>query len=292
MNLNIFKGFAAVAMLCLIGSVLATPVTISGDNIGSHKDISVQKAANNVKILDNKIEIINNFENNGKIEYIISKDYSTMTIKELNVNGNNIYTLKTVKLKDGYHVSIYKNGVLIHTKITKNNPIEYITYQKLLGGNKYMPNIRTGITPRCNIILELPEPVVNIGAEDYLKVDTNARYNSNDPLVFIKYYVILPPGVKYIEDGNPTAVYKLSSGQSINLPMGTGVHEHILGPCTILYWSDLDILGDGLSDTKHLIIKYISTGNKEIKGKIGLQPVGIPWNYMWNSDVIHVKVIN
>lgn len=83
-----------VLMIC------STLASVSAMNVENNKDITVQKVNGNVKILDNKIEIIDNFENNGKVKYGISKDYSKMNVVISDGLSSKNYKIRVYNFKD------------------------------------------------------------------------------------------------------------------------------------------------------------------------------------------------
>ncbi|XRO76522.1 hypothetical protein ACO3VM_06985 [Methanocaldococcus sp. 10A] len=174
--------------------------SVSAVEVENSKDIAGQKISNNVEILNNKIEIIDNFENNGKIKYIISKDHSKMDV----ITSDDIkYTVQVIKIKKGYKILIYENGKLKHIRIADKNPIETTAYYLIT--NQYttkkqiIPNSFIVVTPRVNIELDLPNYIGHVGDSECLTVTTSGRYSILT--TFIHYYVRLPYGVEYVQGG-------------------------------------------------------------------------------------------
>ena len=79
--------------------VCSTLASVSAVDVGN-KNFDVQKMSNNVKILDNKIEIVDNLGGNAKLKSTISKDYSKMNVVISDGLSSKKYKVRVFKFKD------------------------------------------------------------------------------------------------------------------------------------------------------------------------------------------------
>ncbi|ADC69971.1 hypothetical protein MFS40622_1294 [Methanocaldococcus sp. FS406-22] len=285
---GIFKIFALLAILCVVGSAFATSTSLSE---ASKKPVEVEKIDKKVKIYKNKIEI-NNLVGSTKIKSTISKDFSMMNVilSDDKYNLKKKYTIKVKKSKKGYIVFVYENNKLKEVKTTNINPIEIAAHRIILLSNSNLSEIQKSsirsiipVTPRANIELDLPSYIGHVGDSEYLTVSVEGRYNLLT-MVFIGYYVRLPSGVEYTCGGENPTVIRLSAGESRKLPLKLGT---VKGPCTILLWTAFDILGDGYSEIRKPVITYVNTGKKEISSKVVFNIIGDSYWYAWDTCTIY-----
>ncbi|ACX72472.1 conserved hypothetical protein [Methanocaldococcus vulcanius M7] len=129
---GIFKIFALVAMLCVVGSVFATSTSLSEV---SKKPVGVEKV--DIKILK-KTPTEQIVEVNGVIiKYHTDGKVATLQIKDKKTGKTINYKFITKKVKDTYLTEMYMNGKKFKTIKTFYNPIEKgMTLKKAMEINK------------------------------------------------------------------------------------------------------------------------------------------------------------
>ncbi|AEF96663.1 hypothetical protein [Methanotorris igneus] len=234
---GILKSFAALVILGMVGVVFATPVAISESN----KDITVQKV--NIKVVKNTptdqiVKVNGNlikYHTNGKVNILETK----------NKNIKSEYLIKVTKIKENkYRVDVYKDGKLIKSEITNNNPIKV--------------NLVDIPIPRPHAYIDIHSDKYNYNVGEFGKVTIDVKNSLNGLILgHTIYYLRIPDGVRYyyIVDGpQPDAVRTLKEGDYIFVPY-LGI---VKGPCTLLIWQSLDY-----SDYKKRIVvkvKYLNKG--------------------------------
>ena len=281
---GIFKIFALVAMLCVVGSVFAASTSLSEV---SKKPVIIGKVDKRVKILKDKIEIVDKLENGGKIILTTQKDFSKMDV--VISDGLSLTRYKIYVLKSGnkYKVLLYEDNKLKQSLIMDKNPIKIITSNYIYSNIKYKSSWWLP-SPETNIDLSLSgNPTGNVGDTDFLTVSVNSE--CQEPYFVVNaYYVKLPEGVEYIGGGgNPSdsvpahgfGILHLDEGEYHDFAFHLG---RVYGPCTVLVWYDARFLDSDYSDSKRVTIEYTSPGTKTIYGKSSITVIGL--TYPWDVD--------